>query len=67
VSHALSRRHFLLSSLAFAGLAKSAYAQQTNTPAALGPRVNLGGKLATRTAVVMEQEEAAMITAGSNV
>jgi L,D-transpeptidase YcbB len=62
----LSRRHLLafgLGSLAM-GMT-SAQAQQTETVAALGPRINLSGKLATRTAVVTDADEAAMITASS--
>ena len=61
-----SRRQFLLSSLA--GLALwpvHALAQQTESVAALAPRVNLTGKLATRTAVVVDQQETAMVSAGS--
>jgi L,D-transpeptidase YcbB len=64
VSNPLSRRAFLFSGLAF-GLTAPALAQQTNSIPALGSRVNLGGKLATRTAIVTEQQEAAMVTAGS--
>jgi L,D-transpeptidase YcbB len=43
-----------------------ALAQQTDSVATLGPKINLSGKLATRTAVIAEQNEAAMITAGSS-
>jgi L,D-transpeptidase YcbB len=60
----LTRRAFLLSGLAFTTSAP-ALAQQTNSLPAATTRVNLGGKLATRTSVVVEQQEAAMITAGS--
>jgi L,D-transpeptidase YcbB len=62
----ISRRAFVLSGLASAlALPQQSFAQQTSTAAALGPRVNLSGKLATRTSVVAEQNEAAMITQGS--
>jgi L,D-transpeptidase YcbB len=62
----ISRRAFLLSGLAALwGSAGQSLAQQTNTAVALGPQINLSGKLATRTGVVAEQNEAAMITAGS--
>lgn len=66
MSQTFSRRAFLLSSLGLAvGMATSAFAQQTDSVAALAPHVNLSGKLATRTGVVADQNEAAMITAGS--
>ncbi len=42
-----------------------ANAQQTGTVATLAKQVNLSGKLATRTAIIADQSEAAMITAGS--
>jgi L,D-transpeptidase YcbB len=62
----LSRRAFVVSSIsALLALPARSFAQQTNTVAALGPRINLTGKLATRTAVVAEQNEAAMMTTGS--
>jgi L,D-transpeptidase YcbB len=67
VSKTLSRRAFVLSSLAtMLAVPAVAAAQQTNSVAALAPRINLSGKLATRTAVVAPQNEAAMITANSS-
>ena len=61
----LSRR-LLLSSLAAATLMpKVSWAQQTDSVAALAPQVNLSGKLGTRTAVVADLQEAAMVTTGS--
>ncbi len=64
--NALSRRAFLSNSLAFGFFASgAAQAQQTGTVAGVGSRINLSGKLATRTAVVAEQNEAAMVTANS--
>jgi L,D-transpeptidase YcbB len=63
VTPTLSRRALLLSSLGL--LATPAIAQQTDSVAALAPHVDLSGKLATRTAVVVEQNETAMVTAGS--
>jgi L,D-transpeptidase YcbB len=66
VSPILSRRAFLLASLATLGLVPAnAFAQQTDSIAAAPPKINLGGKLATRTSVVADQNEFAMITAGS--
>ncbi len=63
----LSRRAFMLSCVATVmAVPALAQAQQTASVAALGPRVNLSGKLATRTGVISEQNEAAMITAGSS-
>ncbi len=62
----LSRRTVLLSCFGLmAGLSTRAVAQQTDSVAALAPRVNLSGKLATRTGVIVDQHEAAMVTAGS--
>ena len=59
----LSRRALLLSSLGL--LATPASAQQTSSVAALAPHVDLSGKLATRTSIIIEQNETAMVTAGS--
>jgi L,D-transpeptidase YcbB len=62
----LSRRAVLLTSIGlFAAMSSRAIAQQTDSVAALPPRVNLSGKLATRTGVIVDQNEAAMVTAGS--
>jgi L,D-transpeptidase YcbB len=63
VTPTLSRRALLLSSLGL--LATPAMAQQTDSVAALAPRVDLSGKLATRTGIIIEQKETAMITAGA--
>ncbi len=60
----LSRRALLLSSLGL--LATPANAQQTSSVAALAPHhVDLSGKLATRTSIIIDQNETAMVTAGS--
>jgi L,D-transpeptidase YcbB len=62
----LSRRAVLLSSFGLAAsLPVPAFAQQTDSVAALAPRVDLSGKLSTRTGVIVDQREAAMVTAGS--
>ena len=62
----LSRRAILLSSFGLvASLSTRAVAQQTDSVAVLAPHIDLSGKLATRTGVIIEQNEAAMITAGS--
>ena len=62
----LSRRAVLLTSLGlFSALSTKVFAQQTDSVAALAPHVDLSGKLATRTGVIIEQNESAMITAGS--
>lgn len=67
MSNLLTRRSFLLTCLATAFAAPAlAQAQQTDSVAALGPRINLSGKLATRTGIIADQNEAAMITAGSS-
>jgi L,D-transpeptidase YcbB len=67
VSKTLSRRAFVLSSFAsMLAVPAVAAAQQTSSVAALAPRINLSGKLATRTAVIAAQNEAAMITANSS-
>jgi L,D-transpeptidase YcbB len=63
VTPMLSRRALLLSSLGL--LATSANAQQTSSMAALAPHVDLSGKLATRTSIIIDQNETAMVTAGS--
>jgi L,D-transpeptidase YcbB len=68
VSSKVSRRLFL-QALA-AAMAVPAHAQQTESIAALAPRndvpaLDFSGKLATRTGVVIEQNESAMITQGS--
>jgi L,D-transpeptidase YcbB len=63
VTSKLSRRALLLSSLAL--LATPAFAQQTSSVAALAPHVDLSGKLATRTGIIIDQNETAMVTAGS--
>jgi L,D-transpeptidase YcbB len=61
----LSRRAFLLSGLSFSAFGPAmANAQQTDSVASAGVRINLSGKLATHTGVV-SQNETAMITAGS--
>jgi L,D-transpeptidase YcbB len=66
VSQLLSRRAVLLSGLALVVASSvAAQAQQTDSVAALAPRINLSGKLATRTGVISSQNEAAMVTAGS--
>jgi L,D-transpeptidase YcbB len=59
----LSRRRILLASLGL--FATPALAQQTNSVAALAPHIDLSGKLATRTGIIVDQNETAMITAGS--
>jgi L,D-transpeptidase YcbB len=67
VSHFLSRRAFMLSCAATVmAVPALAQAQQTDSVVALGARINLSGKLATRTGVIAEQNESAMITAGSS-
>jgi L,D-transpeptidase YcbB len=67
VSHFLSRRAFMLSCAATVmAVPALAQAQQTDSVVALGARMNLSGKLATRTGVIAEQNESAMITAGSS-
>jgi L,D-transpeptidase YcbB len=67
VSQLLSRRAFFLSCAASILVVPTiAQAQQTDSVATLGPKINLSGKLATRTAIIAEQNEAAMITAGSS-
>jgi L,D-transpeptidase YcbB len=63
VTPTLSRRALLLSSLGL--LSTPAFAQQTSSVAALAPHVDLSGKLATRTGIIIEQNETAMVTAGS--
>ena len=63
VTPMLSRRALLLSSLGL--LATPACAQQTSSVAALAPHVDLSGKLATRTSIIIDQNETAMVTAGS--
>jgi L,D-transpeptidase YcbB len=66
VSPILSRRVLLLSSLGLlASLSSRSFAQQTDSVVALGPRLDLSGKLATRTGVIVDQNEAAMVTTGS--
>jgi L,D-transpeptidase YcbB len=66
VSQLLSRRAVLLSGLVLVVASSvAAQAQQTDSVAALAPRINLSGKLATRTGVISSQNEAAMVTAGS--
>ncbi len=66
VSPILSRRRMLLG-LATTPLvmATRAMAQQTESIAALGPRLELQGKLGTHTGVIADQNESAMVTAGS--
>lgn len=59
----LSRRAVLLASLGL--MSTRALAQQTDSLAAFAPRIDLSGKLATRTGVIADQNEAAMVTAGS--
>ncbi len=62
----LSRRALLLSGFAaLVAVPTHAQAQQTDTIAAIAPQIDLRGKLATRTGVISEQNEAAMVTAGS--
>jgi L,D-transpeptidase YcbB len=61
----ISRRAVLLGSLALLAVPAHAGAQQTDSVAALTPRIDLKGKLATRTGIVASQNEAAMITASS--
>jgi L,D-transpeptidase YcbB len=63
VTSMLSRRALLLSSLGL--LATPALAQQTSSVAALAPHVDLSGKLATRTGIIVDQNETAMVTGGS--
>jgi L,D-transpeptidase YcbB len=66
VSKIISRRAFLYSSLAaVVAFPRLALAQQTASAAALGPKITFSGKLATHTGVISEQNEAAMISAGS--
>lgn len=66
MSPTLSRRAFILTTIASAcAMPEMANAQQTGTVATLAKQVNLSGKLATRTAIIADQSEAAMITAGS--
>jgi L,D-transpeptidase YcbB len=66
VSPILSRRVLLLSSLGLlASLPSRSFAQQTDSVVALGPRLDLSGKLATRTGVIVDQNESAMVTTGS--
>ncbi len=67
MSKTFSRRAFVFTSAAaLAVLPTQVFAQQTDSVATLGARVNLSGKLATRTGVISEQHEAAMITQGSS-
>jgi L,D-transpeptidase YcbB len=62
----LNRRAFLLASLGLAvSLPAMAQAQQTQSIVSAGAQIDLSGKLATRTGVITEQNEMAMITAGS--
>jgi L,D-transpeptidase YcbB len=65
VPNLLSRRAILLGSFAMLAAPMKVWAQQTETVAALAPRIDLKGKLATRTGIVSSQNEAAMITAAS--
>jgi L,D-transpeptidase YcbB len=71
VSNPVSRRTFLQTlAAAPVAFAAPALAQQTDSIAALAPRnepaaLDFSGKLATRTGIVADQRESAMITSGS--
>jgi len=64
--HSLSRRGLLAGlAVAFAGPAFAQSGEETGSLPALGAKATGGGKLATKTEVVAQRNEAAMVTAGS--
>jgi L,D-transpeptidase YcbB len=66
VSAIVSRRSFLLASLGLVlSVPAAAQAQQTQSIANVASHIDLSGKLATRTGVILDQNESAMITTGS--
>jgi L,D-transpeptidase YcbB len=62
----VNRRAFLLASLGLvAGLPSVARAQQTESIISAASHIDFSGKLATRTGVIEDQNEMAMVTSGS--